>query len=131
MNFLDGAPEFAVEVRSEGDYGPAAERPMSEKRTDYFEAGTKVVWDVDLKGPDTVRVFRASDPDHPTVYRRGHKSLKPSRRCRAGQCRWTISFRRKTIDRRVAVVAFNSELARSRAKLLRRESFPSHWCRFG
>ena len=34
--FLQGAPIFAVEVRSEDDYGPAAEREMAAKRRDYF-----------------------------------------------------------------------------------------------
>ena len=38
--FLEGAPVFAVEVRSEGDYGPAAEREMADKRRHYFAAGT-------------------------------------------------------------------------------------------
>src|SRR5205809_141583 len=38
--FLEGAPLFAVEVRSEGDYGPTAERQISAKRWDYFAAGT-------------------------------------------------------------------------------------------
>ena len=71
MKFYQGAPAFAVEVRSENDYGPAEERTMAAKREDYFAAGTQVVWDVDLLGEDAVRVFRASDPDHPTVYRRG------------------------------------------------------------
>jgi Uma2 family endonuclease len=71
MKFFDGAPRFAAEVRSEGDYGPAAERELAEKRRDYFEAGTGVVWDVDLLGRDTVRVYRASDPLKATVYRRG------------------------------------------------------------
>ena len=47
MRFLPVAPTFAVEVRSENDYGPAAEREMAAKRVDYFEAGTVVVWDVD------------------------------------------------------------------------------------
>ena len=47
MRFIDGAPTFAVEVRSEEDYGPAAQREMAAKRADYFEAGTLVVWDVD------------------------------------------------------------------------------------
>ena len=47
MRFLEGAPTFAVEVRSECDYGRAAEIAMSAKRDDYFEAGTLVVWDVD------------------------------------------------------------------------------------
>jgi Uma2 family endonuclease len=32
MRFLEGAPIFAVEVRSENDYGPAAERAIDEKR---------------------------------------------------------------------------------------------------
>src|SRR5215212_664862 len=48
MKFGDGAPVFAAEVRSEGDYGSRAERQMAEKRADYFAAGTLVVWDVDL-----------------------------------------------------------------------------------
>ncbi len=34
MRFLEGAPIFAVEVRSENDYGPAAERAMAEKRAE-------------------------------------------------------------------------------------------------
>jgi len=71
MQFLAGAPVFAVEVRSEGDYGPAAEREMRSKRADYFTAGTQVVWDVDLLSEDVVHVYRASDPIHPTIYRRG------------------------------------------------------------
>lgn len=71
MKFYEGAPVFAVEVRSEWDYGPAAQREMAAKRADYFAAGTLVVWDVDLLSPDVVRVFRAAAPDAPTVYRRG------------------------------------------------------------
>jgi Uma2 family endonuclease len=71
MKFFDGAPTFAVEVRSEGDYGPAAERAMARKRADYFAAGTLVVWDVDVLSEDVVRVYRASTPDTPTPYRRG------------------------------------------------------------
>ena len=71
MKFYDRAPVFAVEVRSEGDYGPQAERAMAQKRADYFAAGTQVVWDVDLKSADVVRVYRADKPEQPTVYRRG------------------------------------------------------------
>ncbi|HMD96548.1 MAG TPA: Uma2 family endonuclease [Terriglobia bacterium] len=69
--FMEGAPVFAVEVRSEGDYGPAAEREMAAKRQDYFAAGTQVVWDVDVLRSLVVRVYRAIDPDNPKVYRRG------------------------------------------------------------
>ena len=71
MKFLDGAPVFAVEVRSENDYGTQAEEAIAAKRRDYFAAGTQVVWDVDLLGQDVVKVYRAADPDRPTIYRRG------------------------------------------------------------
>jgi Uma2 family endonuclease len=69
--FLEGAPIFAVEVRSEGDYGPSAERKMAQKRADYFAAGTLVVWDVDVLEERLVHVYRASNPTHPTVYNEG------------------------------------------------------------
>ena len=71
MKFHEGAPVFAVEVRSEGDYGPRAEREMAAKRADYFAAGTLVVWDVDLLSKNVVRVYRANDTANPTLYRRG------------------------------------------------------------
>jgi len=71
MKFFDGAPLFAVEVRSEGDYGPRPERQMAQKREDYFATGTLVVWDVDLLSDDVVRVYRASNPEKAVVYRRG------------------------------------------------------------
>ena len=71
MKFFEGAPVFAVEVRSENDYGPRAERQMAKKRADYFAAGTLVVWDVDLLSEDAVRVYRSSDPERATIYRRG------------------------------------------------------------
>src|SRR5438270_3757508 len=54
--FLEGAPVFAVEVRSEGDYGPVAEREMAAKRADYFAAGTRGVWDVDILRDQVIRV---------------------------------------------------------------------------
>ena len=69
--FLNGAPLFAVEVRSENDYGPAAEQAIVEKRHDYFAAGTLVVWDADVLRSQEVRVYRVSDPDNPTIFRRG------------------------------------------------------------
>ena len=71
MKFFSGAPAFAAEVRSEHDYGEAAERAIADKRRDYFAAGTLVVWDVDLLSTDVVRVYRASDPEQSTIYRRG------------------------------------------------------------
>lgn len=71
MNFYNGAPVFAVEVRSAHDYGLTAERAIAAKRADYFAAGTQVVWDVDLLSEDVIRVYHIHDPKKPTVYRRG------------------------------------------------------------
>lgn len=71
MKFLEVAPASAAEIRSENDYGKEAEAERSAKRVDYFIAGTLVVWDVDLLSEDVVRVYRASAPNHPKVYRRG------------------------------------------------------------
>jgi Uma2 family endonuclease len=62
---------FAVEVRNEDDYGASVERQRAQKRGDYFAAGTVVVWDVDLLSDDVVRIYRASDPERATIYRRG------------------------------------------------------------
>ncbi|HXF60931.1 MAG TPA: Uma2 family endonuclease [Caldilineaceae bacterium] len=81
QDFVRGAPLFAVEVRSKGDYGPQAERAIRDKIADYFAAGTQVVWDVDVLRERVVRVYRASEPDHPTG-----KETKPRRSlpCRGG-----------------------------------------------
>jgi Uma2 family endonuclease len=70
MRFLDGPPTFAVEVRSECDYGPAAEEEIAAKRADYFQAGTKVVWDVDPIA-EQIRAFRIDAPDRPAIFSRG------------------------------------------------------------
>jgi len=69
-DFAEGAPIFAVEIRSKQDYGSAAEARMADKRADYFAAGTLVVWDVDLR-ERLVRVHRATSPNAPTIYTRG------------------------------------------------------------
>ena len=44
---------------------------MAAKRTDYFAAGTQVVWGVDLLRDKVIRVYRASAPDQPAIYRSG------------------------------------------------------------
>ena len=69
--FLEGAPVFAVEVQSEEDYGPAAEKRLATKRDDYFAAGTRVVWDVDFLRDELVRSYSPEHPDEPRVFRRG------------------------------------------------------------
>jgi Uma2 family endonuclease len=71
MGPFQGAPIFAVEVRSIGDYGPRAEELIAAKRADYFAAGTQVIWDVDLLSTDVVKAYRAADPVAPTIFRPG------------------------------------------------------------
>lgn len=71
MKFLEGAPVFAVEVRSENDYGPKAERALAEKRRDYFAAGARCVWDVDMQSPDVIKAYHAGAQDTPVIFRRG------------------------------------------------------------
>jgi Uma2 family endonuclease len=68
MRFIEGPPTFAVEVRSQGDYGAEAELDQAAKRDDYFQAGTKVVWDVDPIA-ETVTKYQANS--EPIVYGRG------------------------------------------------------------
>ncbi len=72
MRFVPGPPDFAVEVRSENDYGPAADAEIVAKRAEYFEAGTLVVWDVDpIAG--VVRRYRA-DSETPMTFRAGSEA---------------------------------------------------------
>lgn len=68
---VHGFPLLAIEVRSEDDYGPAAERRMAAKRASYFAEGTQVVWDVDVIHAGVIRVHRADEPEHATIYRQG------------------------------------------------------------
>jgi Uma2 family endonuclease len=72
--FLTGAPVFAVEVRSENDYGPEAELAMARKRADYFAAGTQVVWDVDVLREGEIHAYRSTLPQQPEVFRRGQNA---------------------------------------------------------
>jgi Uma2 family endonuclease len=70
MRFIEGPPTFAAEVRSESDYGDAAEAEMAAKRLDYFLAGTLVVWDVDPVN-DVIDSYRADAPGQPTRFQSG------------------------------------------------------------
>ncbi len=70
MRFIECAPTFAAEVRSENDYGPAAESTMAEKCADYFQAGTEVVWDVDTVA-ECIHKYRAADPNNPVTFGKG------------------------------------------------------------
>ena len=70
---ISGFPLFAAEVRSKGDYGPAADRECAAKRVDYFEAGTLVVWDVAPRD-GVVRCYRSTDPLTPQVFGPGEEA---------------------------------------------------------
>jgi Uma2 family endonuclease len=70
MKFYQGAPVFAVEVRSQSDYGPAAEQAIRDKRWDYFAAGTQIVWDVDLLSEIVIKSYTILEPDQPVLFRR-------------------------------------------------------------
>ncbi|HSU13166.1 Uma2 family endonuclease [Longimicrobium sp.] len=71
LDFPPLPPVFAAEVRDYANYGDEAEEHFAIKRADYFAAGTQVVWDVDVLREELIRVYRADDPEHPTIYRRG------------------------------------------------------------
>jgi Uma2 family endonuclease len=73
MRFLEGPPTFAVEVRSENDYGPAAESAIASKREDYFEAGTAVVWEVDPIG-NRILKYTSNASDNPTLFLPGEEA---------------------------------------------------------
>lgn len=70
MRFIEGPPTFAVEVRSENDYGNAAEIDMEAKRDDYFASGTRVIWDVDTLN-ESINVYKTGQPGVTATYRRG------------------------------------------------------------
>jgi Uma2 family endonuclease len=71
MKFLEGSPIFAVEVRSENDYGENPEKAIKQKRYDYFKAGTKIVWDVDLLSVEVIKSYHSDSPDTPKIFKRG------------------------------------------------------------
>jgi Uma2 family endonuclease len=73
MRFLPGPPTFAAEVRSENDYGDAAEAAMEAKRADYFEAGTATVWDVDPVN-EVIRKYQRDSPDQAEIFIRSQQA---------------------------------------------------------
>ena len=72
MGAINSTPVFAVEVRSENDYGPSAERAIVAKIEEYFAAGTLAVWDVDLQSADVVTLHLPEQA--PQIFRRGDSS---------------------------------------------------------
>jgi len=77
--FLEGAPVFAVEVRSDGDYGRRSELKMATKHADYFAAGTLVVWDVDVLRDEVINRYTSDDPNNPkTLHRSQFADAEPA-----------------------------------------------------
>jgi Uma2 family endonuclease len=72
--FLDGAPVCTVKVRSESEYGEAAEDALKRKRDDYFASGTLVVWDLDVLRDQVVRLYRTDSPEQATIFERGEEA---------------------------------------------------------
>lgn len=70
-DFVAGAPIFAVEVRSKGDYGRVMDAEYAAKRADYFAAGTRIVWDVSPR-TRTIEKYTSGSTDAPTVFRAGN-----------------------------------------------------------
>lgn len=46
---------------------------MAAQRADYFEAGTRVVWDVDPIA-ERIRIYRADAPDRSRIVHRGEEA---------------------------------------------------------
>ena len=65
MGPIVGPPTFAVEIRERRDHGPGVVLDRQQKRADYFEAGTAVVWDVDPEAR-VIRSYRG-DPATPVA----------------------------------------------------------------
>lgn len=73
MRFVPGSPTFAVEIRSENDHTPTADIAIIEKRSDYFEAGTEVVWDVDPLALE-IRSYHRDSPNEPRIFKPGDEA---------------------------------------------------------
>ncbi|HKP54953.1 MAG TPA: hypothetical protein VJ183_20145 [Chloroflexia bacterium] len=70
---------FVIEVRSKGDYGPAAEEAFADRRAEYFRNGVLVVWDIDLVRSDTIRAYIFRLPEYAIISRRSdNASGKPA-----------------------------------------------------
>jgi Uma2 family endonuclease len=69
-DFVEGAPIFAAEVRSKGDYGRASDAEYAFKRADYVTAGTRVVWDVNPR-ERTIASYTADVPESPHIFHPG------------------------------------------------------------
>ena len=62
---------FAVEVRSEGDYGPKADQAIEAKQPTTSRPERNSSGDVDILSDDVVKSYRADVPDTPVIYRKG------------------------------------------------------------
>ena len=67
-------------MRSKGGYGKAAEEAMAAKRADYFQAGTRIVWDVDPRSK-CIHVYSRTIPTTREPSAKGSRRM-PSRSSR-------------------------------------------------
>ncbi len=92
MKFLEGAPVFAAEVRSEGDYGEHAERAMARKRADYFCRRAHWWCRMSICSPTMRCVSTAPALQIKLSSTAEVTRLKPSPLCRVGRWLWTSSL---------------------------------------
>ena len=69
-DFAGGAPDFAVEVQSKGNYGRAVDAEYAAKRAESFAAGTRVVRDVNPR-KQLIASYMTNDPAIPRIFARG------------------------------------------------------------
>jgi hypothetical protein len=82
--FPEGAPIFAVEVRSPEDYGSAADRRLADKRADYFAPAPRRSGTSTWKGA----LFASTVPRMRSQwFSAAAKRRMPSPRSLAGRCR--------------------------------------------
>ena len=70
MKFIGGPPDIAVEMRGSDVYDSAAEQRIADRRNDYFEARTQIVWDVDPRSQE-IRSYSAATPQQPRIFKAG------------------------------------------------------------
>ena len=92
---VEGSPKCAVEVRSENDYGPAANETWRQNETTISKPARSSSADVDPIA-ETVAVYRASARTSLTFFAKV-TSPTPNLRCRDGHSKWTTSSRHELL----------------------------------
>lgn len=68
MSYIPGPPTFAVELTVRNVLDHRTEKQLAAKRADYFEAGTRVVWEIDLLAR---KIFSYNTPNMSAIFTTG------------------------------------------------------------